>query len=133
MRCLIDTNILIDILDRGEEELYIKIATKYPDIKISWVTLYEYLLGIALINEDTAERKKEIEEIFEVIYPTQQDIIETINLETELRKKGIKIPDRDLLIAGQARSRGLTIITKDEKHFKLLKQYNIKTHIIKTP
>jgi len=128
---LLDTSILIDILDRGNTKLYLNLQDKYEKLVIPIIALYEYLYGYKVLRKNIEEAKKYLEKIFDIEYIDQNVILEIINLDYNLRSKGIKIPDRDLIMAGIAKNKNYTIITKNIKHFKQLTNYGVKIHLIK--
>ena len=51
---------------------------------------------------------------FEVEYIDQEVILDIIDLEYSLREKGIKILDRDLIIAAIAKRKKATVVTRDK-------------------
>jgi len=62
-----------------------------------------------------------IEKSFEVKNIDNKIILTYCNLYHELNKKGLKIPDADLLIAATAITYNMSLKTKD-KHFERLKE-----------
>lgn len=65
-----------------------------------------------------------IEESFEVKNIDNKIILTYCDLYHELNKKGLKIPDADLLIAATAISYNMPLKTEDE-HFERLKEFDL--------
>ncbi|MCD6562811.1 MAG: type II toxin-antitoxin system VapC family toxin [Thermoproteales archaeon] len=113
---LIDTDILIDYhkgrLDLPEENIYY----------ISIITLYEYSRG----TTRPKEAKRLLEESFIVIPLNNQILLKSIEIWQSLKRKGILIDDRDLIIGASAITYNLQLYTKNIKHFERLKEYNLE-------
>jgi predicted nucleic acid-binding protein len=104
---LFDTSFLLDILEER----------RFEEGSISVITLIEILKGIR--KEKRAMVKKLLEESFDVI-GLDNEVIETYcELYNELKKRGMAMPDADLLIASAALSKKLKLKTKDKDFEKL--------------
>jgi len=121
MSYLVDTDILIDV-SKGNPEA-IEFLDGLIDSKISVISAMELVVG--------ARNKKEIIAIDEFL-----SIYETVNVNEDISTKafelikqhslsnGLSIPDA--IIASTAVSKGLTLATKNTKHFKVIKGVKIK-------
>lgn len=63
-----------------------------------------------------------------VIYPGTTFAVAYGELEAWLRKKGKPIPTMDLLIGTMAKSHGLPLLTRDERHFTLIPGLVVETY-----
>jgi predicted nucleic acid-binding protein len=62
-----------------------------------------------------------------------QDAALYARLKIDLEKRGTPIPVFDLLIGTIAISRGMTLVTTDDGHFKLLKQASPSLDVVFLP
>lgn len=120
MKYLVDTDILIDV-SKGNLKAVEYLET-LEDISISVITAMEIIVG--------ARNRKEIERIEEFLKAFNKiSINEAIaSLDYELLKKhsrkGLTIADS--LIAATAKANKITIVTRNVKHFMLVKGLEIK-------
>ncbi len=111
---LVDTDVLIDSLRRGEMR----------GDAVSVLTVLEFLRGMP---EGDRERAKELlEEAFEVIGLDNEVIIEYCRLYDRLRERGELLGDADLIIGATAISKGMDLLTGNERHFARLKEYGLR-------
>ena len=113
---LIDTSVLIDNLRRG----------RYEEGSISIITLIEVLRGIPSEKRDRA--KQLLERSFDVLNIDNKVILKYCELYTSLKRRGLLIPDADLLIAATAIANNLTLVTKD-KDFERIKELGLKLEL----
>jgi len=110
---LLDTDIILEMLRERRHEVG----------AISIITIIEILRGL-----DAGKRAK-VQDLLEESFNMQgldNEIIETYcDLYRRFQKKGILIPDADLLIAATAISRNMTLKTGDE-HFERLREMGLK-------
>ena len=121
MGYLVDTDILIDV-SKGNQGA-IEFLDGLSDSKISVISAMELIVG--------ARNKKEVAAIDEFL-----SIYESVNVNEDISAKalelikqhslsnGLSIPDA--IIASTAVSKGLTLATKNTKHFKVIKGVKIK-------
>ncbi len=116
-----DTNILVDYL-RGNDEL-IKEMNEFilgNDIFITPVTLCELYRGAY----GHKERDKKVADVnilasgFNLLDFDVESCKVFGEIYFEFKKKGEPVPEFDLMIASIVKSKGLTFITRDKKHFK---------------
>jgi len=115
---ILDTSVLIEVLDAGNAELLDEILARYDGLLIPWVALYEYLYGHAYVGSDVRERKRLVEELGAVVWLDQRIVLRALGLDVGLSKNGLRIPFSDLLIAATALEAGGELVTLDERHFK---------------
>jgi len=115
---VLDTSFLIELLDRGREEL-VDLIAEYERIMIPWVVAYEYLFGHYLARGPDAAmgRKDLLHEIGMIVEPDQDILVRALELDTKLRRKGRPIPFSDILVAATASVSGSDLATMDRKHF----------------
>jgi predicted nucleic acid-binding protein len=113
---LIDTSVLIDNIRGGV----------YEEGAISIITLIEVLRGLA--SEKRGRAKELLERSYEVIYLDNKVILKYCELYDELKKRGILIPDADLLIAATALANNMVLITKD-RGFERLKDFGLRLEL----
>ncbi len=119
---ILDTDVLIYFI---KKKLLSAIVSKI-NCFLTFVSLYEYLRGSLYIGKDLDNVKKELEESLIIIFPDNNDIKKLCELWVELRRKGMLINDRDLMIGAIAISKDLPLVTKNLKHFVRLKEYGLK-------
>ena len=129
MKYLIDTNICIYIINKRPVEVIKKFKQFEPgEIGISVITVSELRYGVA----KSAYQNKNEERLEEFLAPLE---ILTYNLMAakvygdirfQLEKRGQSIGPLDLLIAAQALSQDLVLITNNEKEFKRIKKLQIE-------
>jgi predicted nucleic acid-binding protein len=113
---LIDTSVLIDNTRRGV----------YEEGTISIITPIEVLMGLA--SEKRIRAKELLERSYKVIYLDNKVILKYCELYNELKKRGILIPDADLLIAATALTNNMVLITKD-RDFERLKDVGLRLEL----
>lgn len=99
---VLDTSVLMEILDTGNTELLDAILAKYGGLLMPWVALYEYLYGHAYVDSDVQERKRFIEELGTVVWLGQKIVLKALDLDVGPSKVSLRIPFSDLLIAATA-------------------------------
>ena len=121
MRYLLDTNICIYLIKKHPSEVLDRFIQHPPqDVAISTITLFELRYGI----EKSQYRKRSEQALAKFLLPLNlidldsSSAIEAAAIRAQLEKKGMPIGPYDLLIAGLARSRGLTLVTNNTKEFE---------------
>jgi tRNA(fMet)-specific endonuclease VapC len=121
MNYLLDTNICIYIVKKKPEAVLTQVQSKQPgDIAISAVTLAELEYGIARSRYPDRNRVALLEFIlpFVILDFDQRASAEYGRIRSLLESQGKPIGPVDLLLAAQAKSRGLILVTNNEKEFK---------------
>ncbi len=119
MKYLLDTDVLVNHL-RGKESLSSEVLMHGAAISI--ITLAELLYGVYKSdNPDKSLRK--LEEDLELLELPVENLNEVIvaefgKIKTDLEIKGSRLEDFDLLIAACAITKGMTLVTRNVKHFQ---------------
>lgn len=117
MKFLLDTNAVIEII-AGNSGLIARLAEYLPaDFAVSSVVMHELYFGAykSVKVENNLARVEALR--FAVIDLTTSDAKVAGSIRADLKAKGTPIGPYDLLIAGQAVSRSLTLITNNVKEF----------------
>jgi tRNA(fMet)-specific endonuclease VapC len=121
MKYLLDTNICIYIIKKKPEEVIKRFLKMKPDsVAISSITVSELYYGVAKSskpNENTIALEQFILPLTVINY-NKEDSIAYGKLRAKLEQKGKLIGAMDMLIAAQALSRDLILITNNEREFK---------------
>ena len=118
---LLDTNICIYIIKKKPADVLKTLKTKSKkDIYVSSITIAELEYGVA--KSQFPEKNKialiEFLSIFNILAFDDTDAAEFGMIKTDLEKVGMIIGPMDLLIAGQAKSKKLTLVTNNIKEFE---------------
>jgi len=121
MRYLLDTNICIYLIKKHSPEILEQFRKHSPqDVAISTITLFELQYGV----EKSQYRQRSEDALDKFLLPLniidldRSAAIEAAAIRAQLEKKGISIGPYDLLIAGLARSREMTMVTNNTKEFE---------------
>jgi tRNA(fMet)-specific endonuclease VapC len=121
MHYLLDTNICIYLIKKHPPEILGRFREHLPqDVAISTITLFELQYGV----EKSQYRQRSEDALAKFLLPlTLIDLDrlaaeEAAAIRAQLEKKGKSIGPYDLLIAGLARSRDLTLVTNNTREFK---------------
>jgi tRNA(fMet)-specific endonuclease VapC len=120
MRFLLDTNICIYLINKKEVGLLRKIQTyRNDDIAISTITIAELEYGVAKSTKTHQNRLALATFLipFSALDFDQEAATEYGIIRTWLEANGKNIGPMDMLLAAQARSKGLVIVTNNEKEF----------------
>ncbi|OGQ95852.1 MAG: hypothetical protein A2521_01725 [Deltaproteobacteria bacterium RIFOXYD12_FULL_57_12] len=120
MRYLLDTNICIYLIKNHPPAVLEKFRQHQPqDVAISSVTLFELEYGV----EKSQQRQRAQKALAKFLLPLNiLDLDRTATAEAaiiraQLERKGTPIGPYDILIAGQAKSRAMTLVTNNTKDF----------------
>lgn len=121
MRYLLDTNICIYLIKKRPPEVLERFRQHSPqDVAISTITLFELQYGV----ERSQYRQRSEDALAKFLLPLnlidldRSSAIEAATIRAQLEEKGMLIGPYDLLIAGLARSREMTLITNNTKEFE---------------
>lgn len=126
---LLDTNICIYIINKRPESVYKKFKkVNLENISISSITDFELRYGV----EKSQKLEKNVQILEEFLgylnilpFDTSDSMIAAA-IRNRLEKKGKMIGPYDILIASQAISRDLVLVTNNEKEFKRIKELKIE-------
>ena len=120
---LLDTNILIDILNSIPKVMENLERVGIQRCCMSTISLHELYWGAQLAREKKEEYfAKEMNKISRLIedidvHPLSADGKDYAVIKHLLKEQGSMIDEFDIVIAGQAISEGLTVVTDNVKHF----------------
>jgi tRNA(fMet)-specific endonuclease VapC len=119
IRYLLDTNAVIALLNDAKSPISKKLRRHQPgNIGISSIVIYELYYG-AYKSQRVEHNVSVVEKLqFPVVKFDEEDARESGKIRAALAQKGTPIGPLDLLIAGQAKARHLTLITNNTKEFK---------------
>lgn len=120
MSYLLDTNICIYLIKNHPQSVLEKFRQHQPqDVAISSITLYELEYGV----EKSQQRQRAQKALAKFLLPLnildldRTAATEAAIIRARLEKKGTPIGPYDILIAGQAKSRAMTLVTNNTKEF----------------
>ena len=118
MRYLLDTDVCIDVI-RGRQPALSRVRAESPDdLAVSAMTVAELWYG-ALNSSDPDRTGQAVEAFlsapFEVV-PFDEPAARA-HAELRLALRAAPIGERDLVIAASARAGGMTLITRNSRHF----------------
>ena len=129
MKYILDTNICIYIIKKKPEDVIKHFLKMKPDsIAISNITVSELYYGVAKSsrpNENTVALEQFLFPLIEIDF-NKIDSIAYGTIRSQLEKEGKLIGAMDLLIASQAISRNLILVTNNEKEFNRIKNLQIE-------
>ncbi|KKX30292.1 type II toxin-antitoxin system VapC family toxin [Rhizobium sp. LC145] len=118
MKFLLDTNAVIALL-KGDQNFVARLKEHLPeDFGLSAIVLHELFYG-AFKSQHVAANLERVEELrFETIEFDREDARSAGEIRGQLAKAGLPIGPYDVLIAGQARARDLTLVTHNVREFQ---------------
>ena len=129
MNYLIDTNICIYIMNQRPPELVQKFKKfEIGQIGISSITVSELNYGVAK-NQQKKSNTKRLEEFLTpfVILPYDENVSKYYGtIRSHLESQGNVIGPMDMLIAAQAISENLTLVTNNEKEFQRIDSLKVE-------
>jgi tRNA(fMet)-specific endonuclease VapC len=121
MKFLLDTNICIYIIKKKPPQVLKKFKTfKINDLGISSITLAELEFGVHLSSypEKNQEALNEFLSPLEIVPFDDRAAISYGKIRAYLQQRGLKIGAMDMLIAAQAKSLSIPLVTNNLKEFK---------------
>lgn len=130
---LLDTNICIYIIKKKPADVLraLKIKSK-NDIYISSLTIAELEYGVSksLFPEKNKIALIEFLSIFNILPFDDKDAVNFGIIKTDLEKKGKIIGQMDLLLAAQAKTKKLILVTNNVKEFERVEGLKIENWVI---
>lgn len=116
---LVDTNVLISFIEKGDETL-LNVLSKYDELIVSPIVLGEYRAGISSTKKGR-ESQAALEKFLETdsvreVEMTGKTSVYYAKIFQDLKAKGKPIPINDIWIAAAALERGIEFCSFDE-HF----------------
>jgi tRNA(fMet)-specific endonuclease VapC len=132
MRYLLDTNICIYLIKKRPTEVLERFRQHPPkDVAISTITLFELQYGI----EKSQYRQRSEDALAKFLLPLDlvdldhSAAIEAASIRAQLEKNGMPIGPYDLLIAGVARSQGMTLVTNNTREFERIAELRLENWV----
>lgn len=118
MSYLLDTNTVIALLNDARSPAATRVRRRRPDeVAISALVIHELFYG-AFKSQRTAQNVARVDALqFEVLSFDKEDAREAGEIRAHLAAQGVPIGAYDVLIAGQARARALTLVTHNVREF----------------
>lgn len=119
MRYLLDTNAVIAVLNDPGGSVSVRLRSSIPsEVGVSAVVMHELYFGA--FRSQRLERNLALVDglRFEVVPLDLEDARHAGEVRALLAAKGTPIGAYDVLIAGQARARGLVLVTRNAKEFE---------------
>lgn len=129
MNYLLDTNICIYIIKRKPRVVLRRVRSKQPgQVSISAVTIAELEYGIARSRYPERNRMALLEFLFPfaILDFDSQAAFAYGRIRSSLESRGKPIGPMDLLLAAQAKSRGLVLVTNNEREFRRVDNLRIE-------
>ena len=132
MNYLLDTNICIYIINKKPTSALKRIQTKRPDqVAISTITQAELEYGLTRSKFPERNRAALLQFLFpfQLLDFDQLAAVQYGTIRSYLESKGKPIGAMDLLIAAQARSRDLILVTNNEKEFRRVEGLKVENWV----
>ena len=132
MNYLLDTNICIYIINKKPSSVIKRIQTKQPEqIAISTITQAELEYGIARSRNADQNRIALLEFLFPflLIDFDQMAAVQYGLIRASLEARGKPIGSMDILLAAQARSRDLILVTNNQKEFHRIEGLKVENWV----
>ena len=132
MHYLLDTNICIYLIKKRPPEVLDRFRQHSPqDVAVSTITLFELQYGVE--KSQYPQHSKDALTKFllplNLIDLDRSSAIEAAIIRAQLEKRGMPIGPYDLLIAGLARSRDMTLVTNNIKEFERVVNLNLENWV----
>lgn len=127
MRYLLDANAVIALLNGKTPKLTKHVRLHKPaDIGISSIVIYELFYG-AFKSQRSKHNVDLVDNLrFEILEFDKEDARHAGEIRAILANKGTPVGPYDVLLAGQARARHITLITHNTKEFKRIPGLSIE-------
>lgn len=117
----LDADVCIDLF-RGKQPIVerrlARALTHERRLGLSSITLHEIWVGIAGARSGDEAKLNALRTHVELVEWTGEDAIAAGRVRADLRRRGCKIGDLDILLAGQALVHGAAVATANARHFE---------------
>lgn len=116
---LLDSDICVRLLRNRSLDLHDRLEAHAAELFTSVIVRHELLHG-ALMSARPAEQKVAVEDLLSRVITLDFDTQASdhaADIKADLQRRGVMIGANDLLIAGQARSRALIVVTGNLREF----------------
>lgn len=127
MKYLLDTNVVIAILNDPRSKPAVRLRKLQPgDVATSSIVTHELYYG-AFKSSSAAQNLARVDLIrLEVLEFDREDARHAGEIRAALSRAGQPIGPYDALIAGQARARGLTLVTHNGREFQRVQRLRVE-------
>ena len=131
---MLDTNIVIYVINRRPVEILDTFNRYASRICISSITLAELLHGVERSSKPEHNRRQveEFVSLVEVLQYGPEAVAHYGEIRADLECQGVSIGVNDLHIAGHARSQGLTLVTNNLSEFERVRGLSVDNWIKST-
>jgi tRNA(fMet)-specific endonuclease VapC len=132
MQYLLDTNICIYLIKKRPTEVLEQFSRHSPlDVAIATITLFELEYGVQKSQYIQAAQDALARFLLPltILDVDAQAATDAAVIRAQLEKKGMPIGPYDLLIAGLARSRNLTLVTNNIREFERIDNLRIENWV----
>ncbi|WFP78595.1 type II toxin-antitoxin system VapC family toxin [Mesorhizobium sp. WSM4906] len=124
---LLDTNAVIAVMKGDDDLLTVLKRNKPQDFALSAIVVHELYYG-AYRGQRTEENLARLDALlFPVLEFDREDARHAGEIRAMLATSGTPIGPFDVLIGGQARARGLTLMTRNVREFERIRGLAIET------
>jgi tRNA(fMet)-specific endonuclease VapC len=127
IRYLLDTNVVVSLLKEPAGLVAHRLRSHEPaEVGLSVVATHEIYYGA--FRSQRREHNLGIADalLFEVVPLDREDAREAGEIRAELARRGLPIGPYDVLIAGQARARALTLVTANGREFSRVEGLSVE-------
>jgi tRNA(fMet)-specific endonuclease VapC len=130
VRYLLDTCVISDFV-KGEPGTVQRLLALTPhDVVVSTITHFEVSYGLALDRSRARRLRPKLAAFFDSAHSVgfeREDADEAAAVRAELRKRGTPIGPYDVLLAGTARRRDLTLVTANVDEFARVQRLRLES------
>lgn len=119
MSYLLDTDVLIELERRTPQALFAQVSAHAGQLFVSSISVAELQFGVAK-SRNPAHMREALEALLtqlNILDFTTQDAVHAGEIRESLRREGKPIGPNDMLIAAQALTRGLVMVTGNTREF----------------
>ena len=117
MRYLLDTNFVIAVLNKRSDLAVSRLAAMRVGTVLSAIVMHELAFGAYNSRDPIANLRRVHALGLPILQLTASDAIQAGQIRAALKRLGTPIGHYDVLIAGQAVARGLTLVTNNTGEF----------------
>jgi tRNA(fMet)-specific endonuclease VapC len=130
MRYLLDTNAIISLLNEHDGLVHRRLRTLRPsDVGMSSIVAHELYFG-AYKSQRRDQNLATVDSLrFEIVPFDREDARHAGEIRAALSAQGLPIGGYDVLIAGQARARDLTLVTRNVGEFERVEGLRIENWV----
>lgn len=132
IRYLLDTNICIYLIKKRPPQALEHFSRHSPkEVAISIITIFELEYGVqkSQYQQRTRDAMVKFLSPLNVLNLDRSSIRESAAIRAQLETKGLPIGPYDLLIAGLARSQGITLVTNNTAEFERVEGLSLENWV----